>query len=291
VAIHEDDADPNGRTRFPFITLKAAIDRTRVLHKNGAGHAVPVGEAAKLWGYSEKASGWRSTVAALRYYGLIETSGTKEGRLLRLTPDARRYFLDERPEEHKKLHIKFATSPQAFADIWTLWSADPPSDSVARSILKTQFRYQENSAAQFLGIYKANLAFANLRASDEDSTRDDIEAPLGGEMPQDEATALVPPQRAGPAFAANSPAFVPVQSADARPPHNQERARLMENERELTTGLLSKDANFRLIVSGKIGAKEIERLIRKLEVDKEILAEADTEEFEERETTQDGAPI
>jgi hypothetical protein len=47
----------------------------------------------------------------------------------------------------------------------------------------------------------------------------------------------------------------------------------MAGERELTTGLLSKDANFRLIVSGPIGVREIERLIKKLEIDKEILAE------------------
>jgi hypothetical protein len=38
---------------------------------------------------------------------------------------------------------------------------------------------------------------------------------------------------------------------------------------------LSKDASFRLIVSGNIGVKEIERLIKKLELDKEILAESD----------------
>ena len=49
----------------------------------------------------------------------------------------------------------------------------------------------------------------------------------------------------------------------------------MESERELTTGLLSKDASFRLIVSGPIGVREIERLIRKLELEKEILAEQD----------------
>jgi hypothetical protein len=34
-------------------------------------------------------------------------------------------------------------------------------------------------------------------------------------------------------------------------------------ERELTTGLLSKSASFRLIVSGEFGVKEIELLIRK----------------------------
>jgi hypothetical protein len=48
---------------------------------------------------------------------------------------------------------------------------------------------------------------------------------------------------------------------------------VMEGERDLTTGLLAKDASFRLIVSGTIGVREIERLIRKLELDKEILAD------------------
>jgi len=51
----------------------------------------------------------------------------------------------------------------------------------------------------------------------------------------------------------------------------------MAGERELTTGLLSKDASFRLIVSGNVGVKEIERLIKKHELDKEILADQDDE--------------
>ena len=52
----------------------------------------------------------------------------------------------------------------------------------------------------------------------------------------------------------------------------------MTGERELTTGLLSRDASFRLIVSGRIGAKEIDRLIKKLQLDREILAEMSDDE-------------
>ncbi len=39
--------------------------------------------------------------------------------------------------------------------------------------------------------------------------------------------------------------------------------------------MLSKDAGFRLLVTGAVGVTEIERLIRKLELDKEILADQD----------------
>jgi hypothetical protein len=52
----------------------------------------------------------------------------------------------------------------------------------------------------------------------------------------------------------------------------------MGDERVLTTGLLSKESSFRLIVNGRVGVKEIERLIKKLEFDKDILAEVDGDE-------------
>ena len=60
----------------------------------------------------------------------------------------------------------------------------------------------------------------------------------------------------------------------------QREAKIMEGERELTSGLLSRDTRFRLIVSGEIGVKEIERLIKKLELDKEILADHDEDQTE-----------
>jgi hypothetical protein len=67
--------------------------------------------------------------------------------------------------------------------------------------------------------------------------------------------------------------------ATRRPPaRRQQETGLMADERVLTTGLLSKESSFRLIVNGRVGVKEIERLIKKLEFDKDILAEVDGDE-------------
>ena len=46
--------------------------------------------------------------------------------------------------------------------------------------------------------------------------------------------------------------------------------------------MLAKDAGFRLIVTGNIGVKEIERLIQKLEIDKEIPADLDDADIEQK---------
>lgn len=42
-------------------------------------------------------------------------------------------------------------------------------------------------------------------------------------------------------------------------------------ERELASGHLSKNTRFLLIVTGHIGSKEIDNLIRKLEIDRDVL--------------------
>ena len=46
----------------------------------------------------------------------------------------------------------------------------------------------------------------------------------------------------------------------------------------MTTELLAKETSFRLIVSGTVAVQEIKRLIRKLEIDKEILVDQEGEE-------------
>src|SRR5262249_22983007 len=60
-----------------------------------------------------------------------------------------------------------------------------------------------------------------------------------------------------------------------KPKTDENTTKMLDSERELITGMLSKTAGVRLIVTGSIGAKEIERLIAKLELDKAILAEPD----------------
>ena len=109
-------------------------------------------------------------------------------------------------------------------------------------------------ARDFLKVYDATISYAGLTDSDK------IDPKSGGGT-EDEAEAsgivpnLIPPKPPG------------------MPLSPQGKVNLMAGERELTTGLLAKEASFRLVVSGKIGVKEIERLIQKLEIDKEILAE------------------
>jgi hypothetical protein len=163
-------AEDGGASRFPFITLEKAIDRARELRKNAGDHAAPIAELPTIWKYAQNSSGWKQTLSALKYYGLITDSGTKHQRSVRLTDDARRFFLDERSEVQQDFLRQFALAPRAFSTLWKEWKTAPPAaDNVARTTLKLKFGYAENAAPEVLRIYKENLAFAKLTGARDDS--------------------------------------------------------------------------------------------------------------------------
>jgi hypothetical protein len=64
------------------------------------------------------------------------------------------------------------------------------------------------------------------------------------------------------------------------PPRAKNQSRPLPFSKPATRGRNRPVPNFRLAVSGPIGVKEIERLIQKLELDKEILADPDAEKDE-----------
>jgi len=237
--------DIKGSTRFPFVGLKRALKRAEAIFKAGKGGDVLVSDAFALWEYSSKSSGGFQTVASLKMYGLCTDEGTHDKRRLAFTEEGKRYFLDERPQERAKLLKEFAIKPHMLRMLWQKWGAEPPEDVIARSHLKVDVGLSEQSARSLLSIFKENIAFADLKGS---AMMEPEMEDAGDDGKDDE-----PPP----------------------PPPNKDRHEPMEGERILADGLLSKTANFRIVVSGHVGVKEIENLIKKLELDKEILSDPD----------------
>ena len=65
----------------------------------------------------------------------------------------------------------------------------------------------------------------------------------------------------------------PAATPERRAPESEEGLGMGVHERILQSGMLSKTASYRVIVSGKVGEAELNRLLRKIEMDKEILAD------------------
>jgi hypothetical protein len=242
-------------TRFPFIDLRKALTRAEELYQaDKGGKSVAVPTAFSAWGYSSKSSGGFQTVSALKMYGLAIDEGANEDRRLRLTDAARSYFMTEVEDDKAKALSKFALSPRFFRSLWDQWGDAIPPDNVARTYLKVERGLAEQLARTALNLYKENIAFAMAKGGAKAEEPDEQE-----ETEEREQRRNPPDNR-------------------RRPADQSGRLEMLSAERELQTGILSRNAGFRVLVTGQIGVAEIERLIAKLEMDKEILADPEPED-------------
>jgi hypothetical protein len=154
--------------RFPFINLETALGRAKqIFDADQQCRPMAVLTAFEVWQYSSKSSGGHQTIGALKLYDMLDDTGKGADRRLFLSQRAKHYFLDEREDERKAALKAFALSPPLIASLWSEWGASPPADNIARSHLKLDRRMNDQSSRALLGIYKDNVAFADLKGDDK----------------------------------------------------------------------------------------------------------------------------
>ncbi|MDA9463966.1 hypothetical protein XH87_04995 [Bradyrhizobium sp. CCBAU 53415] len=255
---------------FPFIGLSKALERVRAVYAHAKRHEARLADLAAAWGMGVKSSGTIQTVAALVAYGLLEDQGSGETRKFKVTELALKALEDQRPGAREAAQAEAALKPKLIAEYVEKWKEGRPADGICISELRFERGFTEDGAKAFLKVFDDTAGFTKAAESDK---KPDQATQSDGQKAGESGDKL-----------GDKPDL--PKAGHNPPPHKHsvkqpERRILMEGERELTTGMLAKDASFRLIVSGKIGVKEIERLIKKLEIDKEILAEQDAEPEDE----------
>jgi hypothetical protein len=247
-------ATPRDRSpAYPAIPLGAALERLTQFEahfKRGLARPENVGAA-----WSIKTPAYASRVsAALRYFGLLEYQGAGKERHMAISEIGRKLLRTQQEDTKREIVRDLALRPKVMMLFWEKWGSDRPADAACLDEMTHSNGFSDVGAREFLKVYDATISYAGFSASDK--TR----APENYQRNSD-------PEAGG--NGDHDGAKEPTPSALPLP----KGVRTMAGERELTTGLLSKDASFRLIVAGSIGVKEIERLIKKLEIDKEILAD------------------
>jgi hypothetical protein len=227
---------------YPVMSLGPALEAVRPAFKQENRNKMSRSVLAKHLGYSSLNGRALGKIGAVRAYGLIDGSGDE----LRISDDAVKALnapagSDERTEALARL----ANRPTLFQELNKQFPTIPSLENLKYTLVKRQFTPEaaEKAAESYLATF-------NLVGGIQDDYN-----PPDDENGVDDAGVGDPPP--------------------PPPPPPGGKVKVMAGERELTTGLLAKDASFRLIVTGKIGVKEIERLIQKLEIDKEILADQD----------------
>lgn len=262
---------------FPFIPLKTAIDRLQEFELKFQRQEPPADRVYLAWDMKGDTSQAQQTLAALKAFGLVEYKGGGPKRLVAISDDARTYLRAQQDSIKKEVLKRLALKPKWIAHFWNIWHTDRVPDEMRLDTLVLTHKFNANAAPNFLRVYDETIAYAGLTDSDKVAIEEPEKAQetvkSGDKPPAKDIMADVFRHHMSPAARHNT--------GQSQQGQGQGKAKLMEGERELTTGLLSKDSSFRLIVSGNVGVKEIERLIAKLTLDKEILADTDGEDKED----------
>jgi hypothetical protein len=231
---------------YPSVDLKTAIAAVETVFKKEGRNKMSRPVLAAHLGYTSLNGRSLSMIGAIRGYGLIEGGGEEN----RVSEDAITLLNapSSSPDRMAALQ-RCAYRPALFADLKNEFSQGASAENLRYALIKRQFTPE--AAAKAAATYTDNfLLLQNLNADN---------------LP----TAAPPEADPEPARAAPAPSetYAPPKQARVIPMHS--------GEREFVTGGLSGSARFRLIVSGPVGSKEIDRLIKKLQMEKEIAEEAE----------------
>ena len=207
----QSPAAKKARTRsraYPYLDLRAALDKAGALWRAEGRHAVAVSLAMQHWGYKAESSTGYSCIAALKKFGLVDEDGIGDSRQVRLSRLALAVLLDDdraSPERNAALQTA-ALSPRIHAELWEKYGADLPSDSSLRRFLILEKNFNEASVAEFLEEYKTTVAFAGLRS-------DDDAPPVPGNPPAASSPAPASGRRTEPASQRHGRPALPLASA------------------------------------------------------------------------------
>ena len=148
---------------YPGIDLEEALNKAKALYVAERRNAAPVASVLKHWGYAPRSGGGQRAIAALEKFGLIVAEGNGENRKARITEEAFRILIDERPDSEERMRLiqEAALRPTAHAELWEKYKFDLPSEPTLMYELR-QRGFISTAAADFLREYRKTLKFAKL---------------------------------------------------------------------------------------------------------------------------------
>jgi hypothetical protein len=237
---------------YPTISLPEAIEKIKSVYAKDYQNRITREVAAEHMGYRSLNGKSLGVLSAVAKYGLLEGRGN-ENRV----SDLALAIIAHAPgtPERAKAIVEAAGRPELFAELDTRFPGGKASEATIRSFLMTQ-KFIPQAADAAIRAYRDTKALVGEEAGAYSS---DAPSPAGHEE--------------GAMIAAGT------DSGLARKPPGAVGGGVMTlpGEREFLRGPLSREAAYRLVVSGDIGAKELAKIIKVLTLQQELLLESEAE--------------
>jgi len=250
---------------YPSMSLGDAIESIRKVYTEEKRAKFPRMSLANHLGYSSLNGRALSKIGAIRAYGLLD--GREDA--LSVSPTAIALLSAPKDSEDYRLALHEAfNAPPLFARIAAAHE-ETPSPQTLRWWLEKE-GYVGDAADKALKVYLDSSEVVNSYEEAYDS-----DAAVAAERQPNAMETAMSDFMSG---RAQSP-YPAAQKIIDDAKREKESLAMGVQERVLQSGMLSKQATYRVIVSGPVGTAEIERLLKKLEMDKEILADSNEPEI------------
>lgn len=288
---------------YPSIGLGAAIEKAELVYRKEHTHRADQEVIAKALGYKSLNGASMAVISSLRKYGLLEES---EGGL-RISTDALTILVDPKASKDRIEALKRAAFlPTLFSELRKEYGEGAPSDENLRSFLLKR-GFSPNTVEAPIKSYRDTLTLVGevTKGYPSEGTekgnappKKDPEKVAVGDLIQWESSgalqfdvarrvrAIQEHEGAFWVFVEGSETGIPmdetiIEARGAKPPvvpptlpeQTLQQARLGAGEREWLRGPLGKEGGYRIIVNGDLGPREIAKLIKVLEAQKEVYDE------------------
>jgi hypothetical protein len=164
-----DANEPGQKDRspsYPNIPLETALERLIAFEAHFKRSAARPDKVGGAWDIKAKAYTDR-TVAALRYFGLLNYERGGNGRQVVISEEGRKYLRAQQDETKREIVKAAALRPKQIAKFWSEWGPDRPADAACLDELVLKNGFSEAGARDFLKVYDATISFAKLSDCDK----------------------------------------------------------------------------------------------------------------------------
>ena len=246
---------------YPNTSLPDAIARARKAFDLDRQAPLDRETAAKHIGYGGRSGASDKMIGTITQYGLFEAAGKGEVRVSQLAMDI---FHPLNEQQKRESIFRAAYSPKAFQSFRDRFGAAViPSEDAAKSYLVRE-GFMDRAVGPLYAAYVSTCQFLKQEGATDFSVPSDETVEESDETDVESEAAPVKVVASG---TISRRAHAPLRNTET---HGMQRM--------LTQGMLSKGSTFEIIVTGQIGPKEIDTLIRKLQIDKEILADSNDDD-------------
>jgi hypothetical protein len=283
------------------ISLPEAIEKVRSIYQQQGKAAFDDEVAVKLMGYKSLSGASRSVLGALRAYGLLKGKGDS----LTVSDEALTIIVDENADDQSERAEALTAAirhNKVFDELFSRFSDEGSVLSIS-SYLQKNYNFKPQVAQKVAQNYKDSVAIVDVidegydEGDDEDNPPPPPEVKVGDRVQwtakgvdqfPDPRRVRAIDQTGEWVFVEQSETGIPmneisvvergIDQTGINPPTLKiDTGGLGEEEKEFSRGALSGSVDYRLLISGDLGPREIGKLIKLLEAQKAVLSDDDEE--------------